>query len=326
MIDKQTVFILGSGSSSPYGFPTDTELRERIIKDFEYDYPLLHYNNDSPKYASFEKNKRKVLARDFVERLIKTRGVATIDEFISINKKKYKSIGKISIQHYLLEYENICFPNIEHNMVTDWFEIVLRKLLQECIAQNNPQSLHVDNITFLTFNYDRLIESLFIKTFINLFRDVLKEKEIKGQIDDFTYRIIHLYGSLGCLPQDWKLNSSKVVGFGEKIKDIKRVEDTIKNIRLINDRFNDNKRIRHTLFNAKKIYFLGNGYIEKNMKFLDLKSNLNFDDPPQIYGTYYQKGINDINKLKRQYFNFTKKIPEPKIEPMNCKELIEKYF
>lgn len=62
------------------------------------------------------------------------------------------------------------------------------------------------------------------------------------------------------------------------------------------------------------------------MKLLDLESNLNFDDPPQIYGTAFNKSLKEIIDLKNDYFNFNKKIPPPIIEPLNCKKLLEKYF
>ncbi len=62
------------------------------------------------------------------------------------------------------------------------------------------------------------------------------------------------------------------------------------------------------------------------MKMLDLENNLNFDDPPQIYGTALNRDKEGINEIVKQYFNFNKKIPNPIIESINCKELIKKYF
>ena len=62
------------------------------------------------------------------------------------------------------------------------------------------------------------------------------------------------------------------------------------------------------------------------MRNLDLINNLNFDDPPQIYGTAYNKGVKEIDEIKRDYFSYNRDFPELIIEPENCKKLLEKYF
>jgi len=59
---------------------------------------------------------------------------------------------------------------------------------------------------------------------------------------------------------------------------------------------------------------------------LNLADNLNFDDPPQIYGTAFNKKAKEIDVLKREYFDFDKNIPKPINESLNCKELLENYF
>ena len=135
-----------------------------------------------------------------------------------------------------------------------------------------------------------------------------------------------MYGSLGYLPPREETDSPSKVNFGETIETFERIKDSIKNIRLIKDGFKDYDRISRKLYDAKKIYFLGVGYIEKNMKMLELCKNLNFDDPPQIYGTALDKREKEINEIISKHFTFDREIPKPIIEPVNCKELIEKYL
>ena len=62
------------------------------------------------------------------------------------------------------------------------------------------------------------------------------------------------------------------------------------------------------------------------MNLLELSANLNFDDPPQIYATAFGKNERDIKSIIKKYFTFNKEIPEPIIESLNCKDLIEKHF
>ena len=324
MIDTETLFILGSGSSKPYDFPTDAELQQRIISDFENDYNRLPYTFDlDSDNTKFDMGIRTYEAKDFIKGLKSTQGIATIDELISLNKR-YEFIGKIAIQNYLLEYERNYSEKRDKDYISDWFELVLRKLLKECIEQRNPSFLELNNINFLTFNYDRLLEYLFINQFTNLFSELLNDNINKHQVDFFLYKIIHVYGALGYLPRR-KDGSHTEVEFGEKITTYERIKETLQNIRLIKDGFKDYDRISKKLYYAKKIYFLGVGYIEKNMKMLELHHNLNFNDPPQIYGTALGKE-KEINEIIKKYFTFNKEIPKPIIEAISCKDLIEKHI
>ncbi len=325
MLAEQIVVILGAGASKPYGFPIDSELQDRIIQDFKYDFQSLPYTNISPKSLKFERGKREGLASDYITRLSDSKGIASIDNFINVNDK-YELIGKISIQYYLLEYERQYLSNRSYSGINNWFELVLKELLKDCIEYKDPQALYVDNITFITFNYDRLIEYIFKKNFVSLFKDSLNEKKNTDLIDFFNYRVMHLYGSVGYLPNKAFPDNSNKVEFGEKIDTYEKIESTVNNLRLIKDGIGDISRLTNILASAKKIYFLGNGFIKKNMDVLDLNNNLNFNDPPQIYGTYFQREAEDISKLKKKYFNFNFSIPEPQIESVDCKELIRKYF
>ena len=328
LITKQTVFILGSGASKPYGFPIDAQLRERIRKDFGGDFIKLPYTIDlSPNSLKFEKVKRRDFVDKFTESLSTTYGIATIDEFLEINHREYEFIGKIAIQHYLLEYEREFLSKNKIEPVNDWFEIVLNELLEEAKKEKNPSSLIylVEDITFLTFSYDRILEYLYLSKLMSLFPQHSGFMISNNIFNFFWHRIKHLYGSIGNLPWEIELDNFNEVQFGESIESYDRITKTINNIRLIKDGLKSTQEIGKKIKNAKRIFFLGNGYIEKNMKALNLEDNLNFDDPPEIYGTAF--GLeNKINKIKEDYFSFSEEIPTLKIEPLKCKELIAKYL
>lgn len=326
MIDSETLFILGSGASKPYGFPTNADLRMCIIKNFQSDYIKIPYTSDfNTRLIEFETGKRTEQSKEFIERLRDTEGTTTIDELISV-KDQFEMIGKIAIQYYLLEYERNYLTNRQKNYVSDWFEIVLKEMLKESKEHKNPSLMDYNNVTFITFNYDRLIEFLFIKQFNSLFQELLNGKINKHQIDFFIYKIIHVFGSLGSLPRSRESNKSTEVEFGESISSYERISESISNIGLIKDGFKEPDRTSRKTYNAKKIYFLGVGYIDNNMKMLDLDNSLNFEEPPQIYGTAFQKSAKYINEKKTKFFNFQKEIPDAIIEPLSCKDLIDNYF
>ncbi len=326
MIDIETVFILGSGASKPFNFPTDADLRAKIVENFEGDYRDIPYTSDfNSRLIKFEKCKRTELAQDFVERLLETIGTTTLDECISVNEQ-YEEIGKIAIQFYLLDFENNYDMDRQSKYLSDWFELVLRAMLKDCKEQKDPSLFDLNKVHFLTFNYDRLVEYLFIKQFEGLFKEILSYSQNKYQIDFFLYKIIHLYGSLGRLPFKDETNTHTMVNFGEKIETFERIKDTLKNFHLMKDGFKDYDRISKKLYKAKRIYFLGVGYIEKNMNMLELNNNLNYDNPPQIYGTAFSKNEKEIDEIISKYFTFSRDIPKPIIEPVNCKELIRRYL
>ena len=99
-----------------------------------------------------------------------------------------------------------------------------------------------NKVTFLTFNYDRLVEKLFIIRFSSLFQELFTIDLNKYQIDFVIYKVIHIYGSLGFLPQKEETDNHNKMIFGEKIKTYERIIDTIPNIRLIKDGLNDPSR------------------------------------------------------------------------------------
>ena len=82
-----------------------------------------------------------------------------------IFNNKYDFIGRIAIQHYLLKYERDYLSSRKIKYESDWFEIVLKTMLKECKEKKNPSLMYSNNVNFITFNYDRLIEYLFIKQF-----------------------------------------------------------------------------------------------------------------------------------------------------------------
>lgn len=326
MIDSETLFILGSGASKPYGFPTDANLRMCIIKNFQSDYIKMPYTSDfNTRFIEFETSKRTEQSKKFIERLRDTEGTTTIDEFISVNDQ-FEMIGKIAIQYYLLEYERNYLTNRQNNYASDWFEIVLKKMLREPKEYKNPSLMDSNNVAFITFNYDRLIEFLFIKQFKSLFQELLNGNISKHQIDFFIYKIIHVFGSLGSLPRNRESNNSTELEFGESISSYERITASISNIRLIKDGFKEPDRTNRKIYNAKIIYFLGVGYIDNNMKMLDLDNSLNFEEPPQIYCTAFEKSAKEINEIKTKFFDFQKEIPDAIIEPLSCKDLLDNYF
>ena len=100
MIKEDTVFILGAGSSCPYGFPDGQILREEIIHTFESDSNLYFHKFNEVRsridHVAFQAN-------DFIEKF-RDSDNESIDLFLSRNHK-FMVRGKWAIVFRILNHE-----------------------------------------------------------------------------------------------------------------------------------------------------------------------------------------------------------------------------
>jgi hypothetical protein len=124
-----------------------------------------------------------------------------------------------------------------------------------------------NNITFVTFNYDRSLEHFFHTAL----------KATYGKSDDECAEtlkhipVVHLHGRLGILP--WQ-ESSNIVTYGQAL-DAKTMEVCIRNIKVVHEDPADGRdaeftRAKEALHQAERIFFLGFGFGERNVGRLGL--------------------------------------------------------
>ncbi|MCJ7813396.1 hypothetical protein MUP95_08810 [bacterium] len=102
MIETPTVFILGAGSSKPYGYPTGSDLRKKICNKDAF---LSEFNNiiNQRGSAYYNREKLRIDAENLQERFLKS-STQSIDLFLSRNEN-LKEIGKIAITTMVLRCE-----------------------------------------------------------------------------------------------------------------------------------------------------------------------------------------------------------------------------
>lgn len=244
MIQKETVFVLGAGASIPYNFPSGKTLVKAIIKH--------SYDEGTPFANLFSRE----LRTRFSEAL-NLSFAPSIDDFLE-KRPEFMEIGKAAISAQLITKENP--PYISRETKGNWYE-----LLWECM-QAKVDDFSKNQVSFITFNYDRSLEFFLQRALINYF-GIQKDKanEILDEIP-----IVHVHGMLGAFKKEQPFYRDYNPLLTEDI-----IETSAKMIRVFHEKSLDADEIKgkaDLLFKkAWTICFLGFGYHPVNIQRINLK-------------------------------------------------------
>jgi len=230
-------------------------------------------------------------------------------------------MGKWAIVFRILDAESKSqFREKMENKSQDWYSYLFGKLTEDLVKKDDYSRLSENNISFITFNYDRSLEHFLYESLLNSFNNISTEK-IKEQLT--TLRVIHIFGQVAGL--DWQDIFDKI----EYRRDINRINlpGIVKNLRII---YEENENIeleeaRELISNAQHIFFLGFGYAKENLKVLNIPKILKKGQ--NIYGTALhltKKEIKDIQSIFPD-------MPPPyasyvHIENIDCLMLLRQYL
>ncbi|MBL4809602.1 MAG: SIR2 family protein [Phycisphaerales bacterium] len=238
------VFILGAGASVPYGLPTGKELKHQICNK---PLPKILLDGMSPVQIQNFRNEWDRFVRAF-----KGSGQLSIDRFLH-KRSGYSEIGKLAISYCI----NSAEVEAEDALASDWMEWLYSKF----------SYLYPDlsdwPISFVTFNYDRLLEAS-IATMQANSKGVSFEDSYEEVIKKLN--IYHVYGQLDDWPDQnpkWAAGCSFHSGFKNYI-------DFSKGIKVIGEE-REHKKGEKKLQDAKDWIskastriFLGFGFDEDN--------------------------------------------------------------
>jgi hypothetical protein len=322
MFTKHTLFILGAGVSVPFGFPSG-EMLLRILTG-----AISNENCQADIFITQQHgnliNVLKTVAIDstFVDEFVaklKASGTPSIDTWLSqTENKKFMDFGKIAIAAVI--------ANAEHHatnhpyVADDWYKWLITKMMSNTI--NLDQFLE-NKVTFITFNYDRMLEwrlGQCIDNFYGVAHGV-RNSALKGMFG----RIVHVHGHLAfdnydSLNQNIRniaLNSVSSFQGGERIKRIIdygiKAQELSKSIKIIGEGVDNNHEYQYVslIQGAEKIIFLGFGYDDKNIALLRIKGralqllNKSFNDPLEIpiVGSAYGLGNAQRKDAKSEIHN-----------------------
>ena len=245
MVSNPTVLILGAGASIDYGFPLGRGLRDLVCSI-----------KDDAKAAVIQSAGYTLdLLFEFVGAL-RHSGFTSVDWFLE-ERPEYIDIGKAAIATSLIPFENPdkLFPPSAPQK--HWYELLLNVLDQPI---GNFDS---NNLSVVTFNYDRSLEHYLFTTLRERYRSDDRAVEAMNR-----FPIVHVHGSLGELlplashgreykpelnPETIQIAASDIIIVGEASGETAEFE-----------------KARSLLREARRIIFLGFGYHPESVKRLDI--------------------------------------------------------
>ena len=324
MITRSTVFILGAGASTPYGYPSGRGLVQEIIKTLS-DQRALYQLCISLEYDPKE-------IKDFLITL-RNADPPSIDSFLE-TKRKSEELGKTLIGLALFMKENPdTLTTYKGDEGEKWYGDLVNKLKTPFVNDFSK-----NKVSFLTFNYDRSFDHYLFTSIKHSYDDLSDEKcaEIVR-----TIPIIHLHGQIGTLPWqnehsegrpyqskrneiDLLIKNSKLIG-EKKIDGLPLTEaryfvnkQISGQIKIIHENELDNdpafKDAHRLLKDAERVYFLGFGYNDENLrrlKIADLSENITKEVAPGSTATVrrtIEGTAHEIGEVRRDQIYSANKI------------------
>ena len=275
MIEKPTVFVLGAGASNPYGFPTGVEFTN----------PIFSWTHSSPQNE--ELNRISNVALGQAKRMAECLRTAqiSIDLWLTQNME-WLPVGKYCIAKIIAATETAA-----QNLSGDWYARLWRSLLPPLPA--NIKDLLKNQVTFVTFNYDRSLEQALMMKTRATFAGASEETcaEVLNEL-----RIIHVHGQLGRLP--WQqakgyLTNVRVRPYQPQY-DPEELFLTSGAIKVVAEARRDSPEFTNAqerLRTAESIHFLGFGFNDENLQKLGFVAGA---IPPPARGTH--KGLSARRK------------------------------
>lgn len=288
MIKQKTVFVLGAGASAPYGYPTSEGLRQWLKKDL-----IVSLNNDFKLRQRLAKDEITYVYDDldyFIEEYSGTDRGLFIDLFLN-NRSVFKIIGKWAITAAIFYHESISkYSDDIKKPVEDWMS-ELFKILKNDIKNDNYSRILENNISFISFNYDRSLEYALHRSLMRGFG--ASSKQAASVIQQIP--IIHVFGQVSKMPWD----SSETIEFRPDLTKI-NLSDWSENIHIMysNRNTDDCEKAQKLLKEAKSIYCLGFGYADENLEAIGIPDVLN--NGQILRGTGYEMSNVDKSSIERK--------------------------
>lgn len=309
-----TLFITGAGAHIPYGFPSGRDL----IKDIIYGVKCQKYAKEE---LGLKKKLEDILTEDlpridkgplneFIDKLSES-GQSSIDKFLSLDTVTER-LGKELLIIILSIYE--CNNN-PHGKNLD--SAKFKKLRNESIYHVITNTLDIvkedkinRSIKYITFNYDRCLESFLCTTFRNSYN--ISFPQSTKYIDN---QIIHVHGSIGKFTSPQPKTRGRIEYGSERVLDYEddyliQIMHNIDNFQIA---FNSNHsqkkdKITKSIKEADEIIFLGFAYAEENMKALSLDGNHNYAEKDVYCCTYglTKRKVEQLEKKLHNIFNDSK--------------------
>ena len=262
MIKTPTTFVIGAGASNPYGFPIGSELTRQAR--------LIDHRSDLYRFILNREIKTSALETVLTD--LREHPENSIDAYLETRQDESETmrIGKTIIAavmaRYLIKSRNKQVVSIE-----DWMHYIFRKMREG--ARNYDELVNGNNVKFVTFNFDTLIETRF------------------QAFTSATYRtsgnyppVIHVHGKLPPAP-DLGMEHDTGTIYPEWITWLDQAASGINVV--LDDIDNDTlTAVEEAVRSAEVICFLGFAYATQNLNRLGIRNRLQ-PGGPSVYGSAF---------------------------------------
>jgi hypothetical protein len=295
-LERKNVIVVGAGASAEFGLPTGVTLKKQIANFCAYVKKAPdswgYQNGDFAELVDYLVHYGEIPGADIGRQRENVRQAAiaisnnmnlapSIDNFMDTHRshKALVDIGKVAIAKLISDAERSSRlwvnrrngepndPRFESTSST-WIGRFFGILVAERDFDSFIRAL--ENVIFVSFNYDRCIEQFFLTASASYFKSLDRKMDAAdlARVED-ALEVIHPYGSLGGLNYSVPTNS----GFGRKFRgnDLRELISISSGIQTFTEGELSSKikpTILYGLQDCDLLIFLGFAFHPLNMKFL----------------------------------------------------------
>ncbi len=273
MIQTPTVLVLGAGASIPYGFPSGHDLKIQV-------QGIGCLGPGHSDKLRIDKEESEAFCR-----ALRFSGQPSVDAFLE-HRPEFVELGKLYIAYSLIAYERpaLLFPKDTH-----WYEFLWQQM------GTSFEEFQENKLSVITFNYDRSLEQFLLTALMNSYGKSMEEAAAKLE----SIPIIHVYGKLGALCEEG--TATRDARPYNKEPTPRDVAIGARGIQILSEDRQESSAFdeaHELLISAMKVYFVGFGYNETNMKRLNLpvKGTEHYTHERRLVGSCYslteaEKGV-----------------------------------
>lgn len=309
--DRKSVIVLGAGAGHDYRMPLGAELQSTIHASTRVDDDVFEpalQNRAQQILRKLPRNEWNALIDAFrtIHRGIFLR--RSIDDLLDLHRQDASVVlaGKLLIARTILDAERnstLWFSRensrnrFDAQSISDtWMMRLFRQFGRRGTIADFTRCL--DNVTFITFNYDRCLEHFLIHAIQSLF----PVAEDKAHEIVYGAEIIHPYGAVGKLPA--LPQHSPGVKFGDEnpatlievANGLNTYTEQLADVTMV-------ERIHRSISAANSIIFLGLHFHDPNMKVITPPGGFFADD---IFATATHRSDDDTRIIRRMLGNMTR--------------------
>lgn len=340
MFKSKTLFIVGAGASCEANLPSGEALKYKIAEllDIRFEYGWRQEGGDFMITEALKQHVRitgEESINSYLEAAWHIRSVVpasalSIDNFINSHRENQRIAlcGKLGIVKGILDAEgestlrsagsgsDLFEPE---ELSSTWFSGFF-KMLTEDVDKSEIGNIF-ENVTIITFNYDRCIERYLVQMLGQYYGVSIPESEKIVR----KLKIIHPYGQIGNLP--WQGGNS--ISFGAKSAPLISLVGLI---RTFSEGMADEEilgEIHSEIIKAETMVFLGFAFNPSNMRLLKPNKTT---QTKRVFATTWGLSSADEEQIKKDInLMLGRKIGgldalKPALENVKCGEFFKRYF